>query len=283
MGVLAAMLAAGGFAVIGQYKYAALCFLCAWIFTILSAAIGFSVFSARARAFWTTCSTIFSFLLFMGCYFLSCPTLTVAPTSAEFSLSGQEYDFRVTNKSADDTYLNSFLFRMDSDVYAISDFEFQVPQESLHPLEQNAGSTGAIPDVFGAFGYFPPSVSDQFFLFYIYHLAPQESRHLRIRLKKRAFSTKPNVEISTEIMSYSRKAVPVSTDSSSSIAVVPAVLTHYLRIEGLFACLASNPPQKCDSRPAAPQVTVPPGCFYFAGVYPGIFTTQKLDTATCEP
>jgi hypothetical protein len=283
----ASFLAGVGSGVNGNYQLAAWCFTGAWFFATVAVIVGGSIFSQRARVAWSLIAAIVFAIIFSVLYLVVCPTLRISPSNAKFLSVGELYSFRIENKSDHDVYMSSSLFYLDSAAYNTSDFDFQVEQDSLKPLAQQLdGVDYGVPDIFGVSGFVPQSEDRHFFLFYIYHLGPRESRSVTIRLKQHKLSTNQTINVSTEVMSYSDKAVPVTKDSiaNSVVVYVPALIKRPLAISGFLRCYIKQDVHiPCENLPAARgAVGVPEGCMSFAVVSQRQTIPQKILPGKCE-
>jgi hypothetical protein len=201
-----------------------------------------------------------------------------------FKTLGQLFPFRLENRSEDDTYMNAFIFHVDSEVYSTSDFDFQISPESLKPLKQQSTNTQSqIPDMFVLYGVMPQSPSDHFFLLYVYRLAPHESRDITIRLVQHVISTIRDVDVSSEIMSPYRNAVPVN--KHDDVVFVPLLVKKPLLVSGFLTCLIDkNSALPCSAHPAIEgQITIPKGCWYIAVRANAALPSQIEPIANCEP
>jgi len=278
------ILAAVGYGMTGSYRVAALLFITSWLQATLAAWFGFAVFSKLARAVWTTLVSLLAAALLFFSYLFTCPTLTISPTSAKFSAVGELYSFRVENKSDRDTYMNSFVFYLDSEAYSANDFDFQIEPDSLKPLAQQLdGVDYGVPDIFGVLGFLPDLLSRRFFLVNVYHLAPHESRQVSIKLKQYEMSTNQIVPLSAEVMSYTEKQVPVTKDGI--VVYVPALIKRRLALTNFLVCyLKQGTRIPCTVRPSnkAPLI-VAPQCVSLAVVSEKEPIPQKILAGKCEP
>jgi len=268
----------------GNHVYAALCLFGAWLFTAIAAVFGFSVLSKIPRIAYTAITWSASAVVFLWLYFVTCPTLIVSPPDVTFNHVGELYSFRVENKSDHDTYMNSFVFYLDSSAYSTDDFDIQVAQDSLKPLAQQLdGVDYGVPDIFGEIGFVPESTSRHFFLLHVYHLAPHETRQLSIKLKQHEISTNQTVNLSSEVMSSSNKAVPVTKDGI--VVYVPALITRRLALTGFLICyLKEGAHIPCDMRRSTkPPLVIPVGCISLAVVSEREQIPNKILAGKCDP
>jgi len=280
----AALLAGIGFGVSGNYQIAAWCFVGAWLFSTISGYMGCSIFSRKARVAWSTVISIVGALLLYWFYLWLCPVLKISPSGARFNALGESYSFRVENKSDHDTYMNSFIFLLDSSAYSTKDFDFQVAKDSLKPLDQQLdGVYYGVPDTFGETGFLPESKDTHFFLFYVYHLLPHESRQVSIKRRQYEASTDQKVEVSSEVLSFTDKAVPTTKDGI--VVYVPALITRPLAITGFLICYFKDGTYiPCEMRPSqkGPMI-IPKGCISLAVVSEVQPIPQKILAGKCEP
>jgi hypothetical protein len=277
-----ALIAAITFAVTGVYKFAAIGYIATWMLATVAVWIRCSVFAKVVRLIWTMIAAVMIGVVCVLLYFLTCPTLKISPSTAKFSAVGELYTFRVENKSDSDTYMNSFLFYLESSSYSTADFDFQVLKDSRKPLgQQPDGVTLEVPDVFGEFGSLPESSSTHVFLLYVYHLRPHEFREVSIRLKQYEISTNQSIPVSSEVMSYTENIVPVSRDGVS--VYVPALITKSFDLTGFLVCYATGADRACRIFPAEKTVRLPEGCMSLAAISEKEKIPDKILPGKCEP
>jgi hypothetical protein len=282
--IVTPFLTAVGFGVTGYYKVAAFCFAASWVMSALTAYVGLSVFAKKPRIIWTVLISIPAAGFFLLSYFWTCPTLTVSPSDARFTHVGELYEFRVENKSDRDTYMNSFMFYFDSAAYSAEDFDFQIGGDSLKPLgKQLDGVDYGVPDIFGVLGFLPDSSSRRFFLLNVYHLAPHESRQVSIELKQYRMSTNQIVALSSEVMSHTNKAVPITRDGI--VVYVPALIKRPLALTSFLVCYIKQGAHiPCVVRPSTkPPLVVAPQCISLAVVSEKEEIPKKILAGKCEP
>lgn len=249
----------------GNYQIASWCFTGAWLIATLSSFVGCSIFSRRARIAWTVITCFVFGVAFLAAYMEVCPTLKISPSNVTFSAVGDLYTFRVENKSESDTYMNSFLFYLESSAYSTADFDFQILGDSRKPLgQQPDGVTLSVPDMFGAFGSSPESSSTHIFFLYAYHLKPHEFRELSVKLQQHEVSTNQAIPFSSKVMSYTKNTVPVSRDGIS--VYVPALMTESFDLSGFLVCYAKEANRPCRMLPSTNVVRVPEGCMSLAAI-----------------
>jgi hypothetical protein len=158
-----------------------------------------------------------------------------------------------------DQYMASFIFEITSLAYSVNDFTFTIPPDSVKPLDQQPVQTDRNADIFGLFG--PWSDSHHYFLLYVYHFAPHESREVTIALDQHVMSTERGFQILTKIMSYSRNPIPIS--KNDDYVLVPIHLDRTLTVTNFLPCFVNgNPP--CYTHPQlGKHVEFPEGCNYW--------------------
>jgi len=250
-----------GFAVSGHYTAAATFFVIGWLCLCVSEFVGLAVFPRTTRMFWSTVAWSVSAVAFWLMYSYACPDFKVSPDHAAFQTwAGQSYTFHIANMSDDHMYMASFIFEITSQAYSVTDFTFNIPPESVKPLDQQpAQDNYKEADTFGLFGPLPSS--HHFFLLNVYHFGPHEARYVTITLTQHVTSTETDFKILPRIMSYSRDAVPIS--KVNDFVLVPFRLDRPLTVTDFLPCWTGRAPA-CDEHPQlAKRLDYPEGCSYW--------------------
>jgi hypothetical protein len=273
----------GGVLVETHYTAVAALYCIAALFLVVGTFIASDSFPWKPRIAYTASMAIVSVPFFMWLYIVSCPVLVISPSGATFKHVGELYEFRVENKSDHDTYMNSFMFYLDSEAYSAKDFDFQVTEDSLKPLGQQLdGVDYGVPDIFGVLGFLPDLENRRLFLLYVYHLAPQESRRVTMKLAKYQMSTNQTVRLSSEVMSHTDKAVPITKDGV--VVYVPALIKRPLALTDFLVCYIKQGTHiPCAVRQSTkPPLVVTPQCISLAVVSEKELP-KKILAGKCEP
>ena len=244
----------------GHYKSALIFFVVAWLFGSISTWLALTIYSRLPRIVWTSIVALFWGGIMLAVYLWACPTFKIFPSSPTYQTwAGQSYEFRIDNMSDRDQYMASFIFEITSSVYSINDFTFTIPSESVRALDQEPTQTDRNADIFGLFG--PWSDSHHFFLLYVYHFAPHESRKVTITLDQHVMSTEREFQILTRTMSYSHSPLPIS--KNDDYVLIPIRLDRALTVTNFLPCFVNgNPP--CYSHPQlGKRAEFPEGCNYW--------------------
>jgi hypothetical protein len=261
-GALPTFLLAGlGCAVSGFYKAAAFCFTGASLCATISAFVRFRVFLGFFRALYTLVASLLIGVIMLWTYSYTCPDFKISPNVAIFETwAGQSYKFRITDMSENDIYMASFIFEITSHAYSVTDFTFSIPPESVKALDQQpAESDRKAADIFGLFGRWPSSHS--FFLLYVYHFAPHESREVTITLLQHLPSTEREFEVRASPMFYSHNAVPIS--KINDFVMVPIGIDRDLTFTEFLPCWTDRKPPCYEHPQLGKHVGLPEGCNYW--------------------
>jgi len=272
----------GGVLVESHYSAVAVLYCIAALFLVFGTFVASDSFPWKARIAYTTGVAALSAPFFVWLYIVSCPVLAISPPEATFKHVGEQYEFRVENRSDHDTYMNSFMFYLDSGAYSAKDFDFQVAPDSLKPLGQQLdGVDYGVPDTFGVLGFLPDLESRRFFLLYVYHLAPRESRGVSIKLAQYEMSTNQTVHLSSEVMSRSDKPVPITKDGV--VVYVPALIKRPIALTSFLVCYIKQGTHiPCVTRQSTkPALIVPPQCISLAVVSEQVGIPNKILAGKC--
>ena len=238
-------------------------FCLSWSSFVVTAYVFFVILTRPARRVWTAIvATVLGCALFWF-YVRLCPTFVVEPKNLSIYSSDDLYIIRLS-KTDSDLYANSFLFRLEPDLYSASDLELSVAQRFLRPLErQPARSTEKLADILGVSG--EDQDGNPILVVYVYHLPPRDSRELGLKFNGYLLPNRP-VVISEHIMSYSERPLPIS--KIGDIVTIPLGIKQHLTLRRQFYCflnVADSEPCRFDSFVQLGQLNEP-GCYYIASV-----------------
>jgi hypothetical protein len=199
-----------------------------------------------------------------------------------FLRPGELYIFRITNKSDADTYSNAFVFTISPEQYSATDFDLQLKSPNLRELEQQSSNNRLrFSDVFGIFGAELPSILYNLLVLYIYHLGPHESHEVTLRFTGLGTATTARATVSSEVMSYSSRAIPIA--KTGDLVSIPVLVKLTLVVDRLMSGLMDESGSPCSSHPVMPKSTLQEGCYYL-GFRTGNQLPQHTDVVRgCDP
>jgi hypothetical protein len=203
-------------------------------------------------------------LIFSAVYFLTrVPVLTITPQKSLYR-QGDLYSYRVKNQTDDDLYACLIILRIRSSVNSANDFVFDVPQSNLRPLDQQSLNPNLVfGDIFEISGP-TDSRGHPFFLIYLAHLLPSESREFNLKL------VKPSVErvrVDGDVMSYSDVSQPMHKEGDT--VTLPVEVREDLTMDHEGPCFITlQPVAACSSHPIRQKpATLHRGKTYSLGVF----------------
>jgi hypothetical protein len=238
----------------------------AFIFTIVSGAITAYVFlviiSKIARFAWTAVTCLILSLLLLILYENLCPTFLIEPSILSFN-SNDLYLLRVTNKTDGDEYANAFIINVDSHLYTAGNFDLRVERQFLKPLApQSTDLRQRVSDTFGVSGLLNDPPGDAFLIYYVYHLAPHESREINLKFNGVIAKNAP-AKISMDVMSYSDVPVPIS--QKDDVVMVPVRIKKNMTVDREFHCsLQGDDSNLCMFQPIPKATAMAKGCYLIA-------------------
>jgi hypothetical protein len=222
----------------GHYLQALLCFIVAGMSMLIGIYLYLDFVTRRARLLWAGIALLPIALMIALFYMLACPSITIEKREVTYLSKGDSFMFRITNHGDDDSYANLFLFKVDPSSYLAEDFAFKVDRASVRPLQEQPSNSGfEIGDIFALVGRLQEPSRAPSMLFYIYRLAPHESREMVLRFDGFIGSISPLV-VRASVVSHTDKAIPASR--VDDVVLVPMLMKNPFTIHGAYSCELSG-------------------------------------------